>query len=218
MVRYLLRILLGLVLGAVVVAGYSAYLYTKLEPRPAPVFEGPPSAPAFSLVDQEGRRVTNADLAGKVWIANFVFTRCGELCDALSANMARLQAQLAEEELLGDDVMLITFTVDPLTDTPGALKEYADAHGANPGAWRFLTGSTDAVQAVLTAGFFVPARGRDVDQGAFAAHYDAPPHPVVPSDRFVLVDQFGKVQGHYDGQLPALEMLLHDVRFLVETG
>lgn len=221
-IRYLLRILLGLVLGVIVVAGYAAYLSWTVGQRTAtPVIESVPAAPAFALVDQNGRTFTNADLAGKVWVASFVFTHCPDVCDTVMSNMAELQQQLAEEGLLGDDVMLVSFTVDPLADTPEVLFEYATEYGADHAAWRFLTGPTEAVKAVLADGFFVPTSGSGADNAPsdYAAHHATPPpYAIVPSQRLVVVDQFGKVQGHHDSELPSLDLLMHELRFLVETG
>lgn len=221
-IRYLLRILLGLVLGVIVVAAYATYLsWTVGQRTTSPVIETVPAAPSFALVDQNGRTFTDADLAGKVWVASFVFTHCPDVCDTVMSNMAELQQQLAEEGLLGDEVMLVSFTVDPLADTPEVLYEYATENGADHAAWRFLTGRTESIKAVLADGFFVPisAAGTGTALGDYAAHHATPPpYDIVPSQRLVVVDQFGKIQGHHDSELPSLDLLMHELRFLVETG
>ncbi len=76
------------------------------------------------------------DLLGKVWIASFVFTRCTAGCPQISTTMKRLQGDLSGYP----DVRLVTFTVDPEHDDPGELSRYADAYGADPERWLFLTG------------------------------------------------------------------------------
>jgi hypothetical protein len=81
----------------------------------------------FTLVNQDGQTVTRADLAGKVWVASFLFTRCCTSCPQVSANLARLQHELAGQ----DGVVLVSFSVDPDHDTPAVLKAYAEAHGAD---------------------------------------------------------------------------------------
>src|SRR5207302_2885545 len=70
--------------------------------------------PDFKLTERSGRPVAKADLAGKVWVASFVFTRCNGPCPAVTATVARLQAELAGEP----DVRFVTFTADPARDDP----------------------------------------------------------------------------------------------------
>ena len=104
-------------LGAVILV----YLFTaELTPKsPLPHFS---AVPAFSLIERSGKTVTNRDLEGKIWVADFIFTTCPGPCPILSANMARLQSKIA-----GDDrVQLVSFTVDPQDDTPAVLAAYAD--------------------------------------------------------------------------------------------
>lgn len=163
--------------------------------------ETPPvlgTLPGFSLTERSGTTVTADDLRGQVWVAGFIFTRCPDVCPALSARMAGLQAPLAAGE---DPVRLVSLSVDPVHDTPQILREYAARYGAGP-AWWFLTGSRDAVVGLLRDGFRV----------AFAD--DGPPSaPITHSDRFVLVDRRLQVRGYYHGDDPAdLERLVADAR------
>lgn len=236
-VRRLLRVLLGLFLGALVVAAYTLYLVRtqgEVAMQP-PAIETTLAAPAFDLVDQHGRRFTNADLEGKVWVADFIFTNCPDFCPVLTANMLRLQRQLASEGVLGDDVMLVSFSVDPIADTPEVLYRYAEAYGADQEAWRFLTGPFEYLDEVLVDGFFVAVthiyhddpdghgqHGEHADHGAHHTHTDhhdvPPPYDIVHSNRFVVVDRHGNVQGYHDGEQLDLEALMHDIRFLVERG
>jgi protein SCO1/2 len=140
--------------------------------------------PPFSLTERSGATVTAHDLAGRVWIADFVFTRCPDVCPALSTHMSALQAPLAS----GDDaVRLVSLSVDPSHDDPAVLTTYAARYRAGPN-WLFLTGSRDAVAALLRDGFRV----------AFAD--DGPPtSPITHSDRFVLVDRALRIRGYYHG-------------------
>ena len=136
------------------------------------------------LTERSGEALEAADLAGHVWIANFVFTRCPDFCPALTSRMGDVQKALAE----GDDpVRLVSFTVDPAHDTPAVLTEYATRAGAGP-HWYFATGSRDALATLLRDGFKV----------AFA---DGGPttSPITHSDRFVLVDRTLRVRGYYHG-------------------
>src|ERR1700683_3737016 len=90
----------------------------------------------FSLTDQSGHPFSDKDLRGKVWVASFIFTRCAGPCARVSANMARLQKEMAGKEVL----MLVSFSVDPDYDTPAVLQRYAAHFGADPSGWKFLTG------------------------------------------------------------------------------
>ncbi len=139
--------------------------------------------PSFSLHDDTGASVTADSLRGHVWIANFIFTRCPDVCPALSARMKTLQ----DADAAADPVTLVSFTVDPAHDTPEVLRDYARRVGAKPG-WTFLTGPRADVAALLRDGFKV----------AFAD--DGPPdQPITHSDRFVLVDRQLRIRGYYHG-------------------
>jgi len=140
--------------------------------------------PPFSLTERSGAAVTAQQLAGHVWVADFVFTSCPDICPALSSRMSALQEPLAS----GDDpVRLVSLSVDPTHDGPAVLSTYASHYRAGPN-WMFLTGSRDAVAALLRDGFKV----------AFAD--DGPPSsPITHSDRFVLVDRKLRIRGYYHG-------------------
>ena len=143
------------------------------------------TVPAFDLVDHTGAAFQSSALAGTVWIANFVFTHCPDICPALSQQMARLQRELPERG--GQDIRLVSFSVDPTRDTPAVLQAYATQIGAGP-HWRFLTGPRPAISSLLREGFHV----------AWAD--DGPADmPITHSDRFALVDRRQRIRGTYHG-------------------
>ncbi len=92
--------------------------------------------PEFSLIERSGRRVGPSDLQGKVWVANFIYTKCTETCPTQSLQIARLQRQFAE----APDVRFVSITVDPQNDTREVLDAYAGRYDADPERWLFLTG------------------------------------------------------------------------------
>jgi len=143
--------------------------------------------PSFTLTEQSGTPLTADDLAGRVWVADFVFTRCPDFCPALTARMAGLQRQLPGGP---DAVRLVSFSVDPAHDTPEVLREYADRAGAGD-TWVFATGSRDAVLGLLRDGFKVAW----ADDGPVTS-------PITHSDRFVLVDRALRIRGYYHGTDP----------------
>jgi protein SCO1 len=103
----------------------------------------------FTLAERGGGSLSLADLQGKVWVADFVFTRCGGPCPRLTRAMARLQGSFPADA----PVRLVSFTVDPSYDTPAILAEYASRFGADPARWFFLTGETSAVQHLILESF-----------------------------------------------------------------
>jgi protein SCO1 len=107
------------------------------------------TVPEFSLIERSGRRVALADLRGKVWIANFFYSRCTHTCPLQTAHMAMLQEELAGE----DDVRLLSISVDPDHDTPAQLADYARRYNAHPERWLFLTGARHEIARLAGEGF-----------------------------------------------------------------
>jgi protein SCO1/2 len=186
----------ALVVAAALIVAAGA-IWFAVQPGPLPVLG---TVPAFALVDQTGARLASDDLTGGVWVANFVFTRCPDVCPALTARMAQLQGRLGP---VAGRVRLVSFSVDPGHDTPEVLRDYAQRAGAREG-WSFVTGPRQAVATLLRDGFRV----------AFAD--DGPPTaPITHSDRFVLVDPRLAIRGYYHGSEEAdLQRLAHDARAL----
>jgi protein SCO1/2 len=106
------------------------------------------AVPDFTLVDQEKRNVTLADLSGKVVALSFLYTKCrvASYCARLSNNLAVLQERFRDR--LGKDLLLITITFDPQNDRPEVLAEYAQRYQADAKTWRFLTGREEDVRRV----------------------------------------------------------------------
>ena len=140
--------------------------------------------PAFSYADQDGRTLTDRDLAGRVWISDFFFTSCTSICPTMTAAMARLQEAIPDH-----DVHFVSFSVDPEHDTPERLREYAGMWKADLSRWHFL--ATDKEKLARTAAgmktALLPAAGGEQIQ-----------HSVL----FSLVDREGTVRGVYDSSDP----------------
>jgi protein SCO1/2 len=106
-------------------------------------------APDFDLTSQDGKDVSLADYRGKVTAVTFIFTECPDICPMLTSNMAQVQQLLGTD--FGKTVAFVSITIDPETDTPPVLKEYAEAFGANLEGWAFLTGDPAALHEVSEA-------------------------------------------------------------------
>jgi cytochrome oxidase Cu insertion factor (SCO1/SenC/PrrC family) len=143
----------------------------------------------FSLINQDGQSVTRADLRGKVWVASFLFTRCCTGCPQVSANLAQLQQDLADQE----GVVLVSFSVDPEHDTPAVLKAYAKDHGVDPTRWWLLTGEREPLYRLIQESFHL---GVQENQGAART----PGNEVTHSTRLVLVDRQGRIRGDFEGR------------------
>ncbi|MCX7604258.1 MAG: SCO family protein [Bryobacteraceae bacterium] len=133
--------------------------------------------PDFELVDQDGRPFRSADrLRGRIWVADFFFTTCNGPCPRMSALMRRVQDATAEF----DNVRLVSFTVDPKTDTPAVLKEYGRRFRQNPERWFLLTGDPETLRHLAARVFFLGGMG--------------PEH----GTRFALVDRKMRLRGYYE--------------------
>lgn len=166
--------------------------------------------PPFALTAQDGRPVTRDDYSGRVWIADFVFTECPGPCPLLTSHMRQVQDLLVEESL---DVPLVSFSVDPETDTPEVLTEYGNAFGADFNSWTFLTGDKQEIYDLILEGFLLA-----VSDGAVSPDLPAGAGIITHSTRFALVDQQGEVRGYYHGEesTVAADIVADAKRLLVE--
>ncbi len=100
------------------------------------------------LINQDGKKVRffSDVLKGKTVVINVFFTTCTGSCPVMNKGFETIQEGLGEH--LGKDVRLVSITVDPVTDTPAKLKEYAKRFNAKPG-WIFLTGTKENVETIL---------------------------------------------------------------------
>jgi protein SCO1/2 len=158
------------------------------------------TVPAFQLTNQNGQPFGSGQLAGKIWIADFVYTTCPGPCSMISGRMSELQKPLEKT-----DVHLVSFSVDPKKDTPAVLSDYAQKLQAEPGRWDFLTGPTSAIYKLSHDGFKLA-----VSDGSDAQRL--PVHSI----RMVLVDRRGQIRGYYDATEPeAITKVLADTNHLL---
>ena len=187
------RLLQGLALAlfGVVAASVAWILFTRLHPSRAQALglNLALPAPAFTLTDQEGQPFASTQLAGKVWVADFIYTRCAASCPTLSAQLAALQKSLHGVP----GVAFVSISVDPRHDQPAVLKRYARDFGADLSNWSFLCGDPDATATLIRGGFKLPVEmlqapepgGKVVDI----------PH----SSSLALVDRHGLIRAYYEG-------------------
>jgi protein SCO1/2 len=158
------------------------------------------TVPAFQLTNQNGQSFGSAQLTGKIWIADFIYTTCPGPCPMISSRMSELQKPLEKT-----DVHLVSFSVDPEKDTPEVLRGYAQKLQAESGRWDFLTGTKSAIYRLSHDGFKLAVSDGSDAQGI-------PVH----STRMVLVDRHAQIRGYYDATEPeAITKLLADTNHLL---
>ena len=172
------------------------YWTTRLEKKALlPTFG---KVPEFSLTSEDNRNITHRDFLGKVSIVDFVFTQCGGACPMMSAKMSELQQVFSSDPR----IQFISFSVDPETDSPSVLQEYANQYHAIQGKWIFLTGDKNQIYQLTKEGFHL---GLDIEGN------DA----IIHSQKFVLVDHHRAIRGYYDSDdEEAMKNLLRDTKIL----
>jgi protein SCO1/2 len=177
--------------------------------------------PDFRLTERSGRPVGRAELLGKVWLANFIYTQCTETCPIQTAWLARLQPEFARTA----DFRLVSITVDPEHDTVTALRRYAEQYGADPDRWLFLTGEKRAIYQLAKAGFHLgvvdpndPGQAAGLlrwlePTPAFATHGSK--GLIMHSSRLVLVDRRARVRAYHLPEEDGLTRLRRNVAVLL---
>ncbi len=163
--------------------------------------------PDFHLTTQSNEAFSLENLKGKIWIGDFIFTRCAGICPLMSQRMAQLQKQIHDP-----NIHFVSFSVDPERDTPEVLTEYAKRYQADLATWTFLTGSKDEIFKLSEQHFHlgvasIPSEYRTL-----------PDQSVQHSSKLVLVDSSGKIRGYYDtDEAAALSQLIQDVSLLAKS-
>ena len=160
--------------------------------------------PEFQLVDQDGRPLRRADLLGRTWVVDFIFTSCAGACVPMTSHMTDLQ-----KEDLG--VSYLSISVDPERDTPAALAGYRDKWKGEARPWTLAVGTREEVLALANQAFKLPA-GREVSTP------DGMPE-LFHSQKFALLDGQGRVRGYYDSTDDlSLAQLRKDIARLVDRS
>ena len=148
--------------------------------------------PPFTLTEKSGASLNSLDLKGKLWVADFMFTRCAGQCPMMSLKMKGLAKQFPK-------ATFVSFTSDPEYDTPEVLATYASWYKADPKQWLFLTGEKEEISKIA--------------QGLKFSRLDSPD---MHSNYFVLVDAKEQVRGYYDvNDKDAMNKLKTDIKKLL---
>lgn len=103
--------------------------------------------PAFELIDQAGRTVTEADFADRVALVDFIYTECPGPCPIQTSSLVALQRELPAD--VRDRIQFLSFSLDPGVDRPEVLERYATERGADLARWSFLTGEAEPMASLV---------------------------------------------------------------------
>ena len=187
---------IAIFLSVIGLVGLALAGVTALVRRPAAVAPPEMQQPAarklvdFSLVNWDGRPVTRADLDGKFLVVSFLFTSCSATCTEISRRLERVQTETAA----ADDVRILSFSMDPRTDQPPVLAQFARRWNADPKRWFLLTGEKAELHRVIEASFLARDPDlADLPSAGFRQHY-----------AIALVDRSGSVRHYFNGLAPTV--------------
>lgn len=139
----------------------------------------------FGLLNQFGDSITDADMEGKIYVADFFFTICPDICKDMAVQKRRLQEVMKDEA----DFAILSHSVTPEMDSVPVIKAYADMQGAIPGKWHILTGDKPQIYNLARRSYFaIFDKGGNGDEADF-----------IHTENFVLVDKEKRIRGYYDG-------------------
>jgi protein SCO1/2 len=188
---------------AVIVAISAAFVWNRLNPpltlpKLWPVGD-------FTLTNQLGQPVQLADLRGKIWVADIIFTRCPGPCAQMTKRMKELQNALPAQA----PVKLVSITSDPEFDTPSVLQKYARHYGADTNRWIFLTGPKAEIRRLAVEGLKLVLVDKKPEERTI------PEDLFIHSTLFVAVDKAGHARASVESlEAPALKQLKDAVRSL----
>jgi len=140
----------------------------------------------FSFVNQDGKTVTDRDVEGKVYVAEYFFTTCRGVCPRLNTNLRRIYDRFKNEK----DFLILSHTCDPERDSVQQLKKYADSLGVNTSKWIFLTGRKDSLYTTARISYTIddPVNNlKNIEDDFLHTQY------------WALVNRHGEVKKVYDG-------------------
>jgi protein SCO1/2 len=154
----------------------------------------------FSLINQNGKVITQEDYKDKIYVSDFFFTTCQTICPIMTYNMAKIQKEFSED----DSVMLLSHSVTPEIDSVAVLRDYADRKGVVDVKWNVTTGDKKHIYELARKSYFAV-----VDEG------DGGDQDFIHTENFILVDKKRQIRGYYDGtQDEEMDRLITDIKTL----
>lgn len=154
----------------------------------------------FSLVNQNGEKVTNENYRDKIYIADFFFTTCQGICPIMKENMIILQDKYKDD----NQVYLLSHTVTPEIDTKEVLKKYSLEKGVIDSKWNLVTGDKKQIYNLARKSYLV---AEDIEKSKL--------FEMIHTENFVLVDPERRIRGFYDGtDQESMNALIYDIKVL----
>ncbi|MBZ5859032.1 SCO family protein [Flavihumibacter profundi] len=160
----------------------------------------------FHFQDQSGKDFTDRDVAGKVYVAEYFFTTCPGICPKMNRNMKKVFDRFRNEP----GFLILSHSVDPVTDSVGRMRIYADSLGVNGANWHFLTGRKDSLYQAARVSYLLddPKNNNEKIEDQF-----------IHTQFFALVDKSGRVRRIYDGlKKEEVDKLIEDIPVLLEEN
>lgn len=147
----------------------------------------------FELIERNGQLVKSEQLLGQPYVVSFFFSTCPSICVQQNQKLKELQ-----KAFRGEGVRFVAISVDPETDTPEVLTEYAARFGADAEQWLFMTGDLTYIRRI----------GGEI--------FKQPVNKQFHTERFVLVDPEGKIEGFYNWpDKPQFKKLQQKIREMI---
>ena len=152
----------------------------------------------FAFVNQVGDTITNVDVDGKIYVADFFFTTCPTICPIMKKEMLRVYEKFNDQP----NFMILSHSIDPTHDTQEVLKDYAEKLGVeDASSWNFLTGDQEKIFEIGQTSYLTTAMADQMEPGGF-----------LHSGAFLLVDGNGRIRGVYDGtKSDQVDRLISDI-------
>jgi len=154
----------------------------------------------FELINQNGDTITQDYYKDKIYVADFFFTTCLTICPVMTDHMLKIQEKIKDDP----EVLLLSHTVFPKTDSVPVLKAYAEEKGVLDKKWNLVTGEKKHIYELARKSYL-----------ASKSNGDGGPYDMIHTENFVLVDKEKRIRGFYDGtDAEAIENLMHDIKVL----
>lgn len=154
----------------------------------------------FSLINQNGKTVSQDDYKNKIYVADFFFTTCQTICPIMTDHMYEIQKGIIND----DEVMLLSHSVTPKIDSVEQLKRYAKKKGVNDTKWNLVTGDKKQIYELARKSYLAVKTDGNGDE------YD-----MIHTENFMLIDKKRQIRGFYDGTNPDdIQNLLEDIKVL----
>ena len=156
----------------------------------------------FKLTNQNGKEITQANYKDKIYVADFFFTTCQDICPVMTKNMYQLQEELKND----NQILLLSHTVIPEVDTVEQLKEYAIENNVDDSKWNLVTGDKKQIYELARKSYLA------VEDSNYS-QYD-----MIHTENFMLIDKEKQIRGFYDGtNSEEINRLLKDIEILKQS-